>query len=136
MTHLLENLENTVRNIIITKADGTIIECNDAWLKTCGYKREEVINRTNSILQGPLTESDKVREINAATRGGRGIYIDITNHKKDGMPFRNRLTITPHGEYFIAEVEDKGPSDYELLYRKRMVGLGRKRFPRREILAV
>ena len=123
MSFLLKNFEDTKRCLIATKKDGTIIECNAAWLKTCGYKREEVINMTNCILQGPLTESDKVREINDATKSGKGIYIDITNYKKDGMPFRNRLTISPHGEYFIAEVEDKGPSNYELLYRKRMDSL-------------
>ena len=123
MTHLLKNLENSKKNIIITKRDGTIIECNDAWLKTCGYKREEVINKTNSILQGCLTEADRVREINAATRSGLGILIDVTNFKKDGVPFRNRLSITPHGEYFIAEIQDKGQSDYEISYRKRIAAL-------------
>ena len=132
MSFLLKNFEQSRRCLIATKRDGTIIECNNSWLSTCGYKREEVINKTNSILQGPLTERDKIEEINNATSNGRGIYIDITNYKKDGLPFRNRLTITPHRGYFIAEVEDKGPSDYEILYRKRINALGGGK----EILAI
>ena len=108
------------KNMVYTDFDGYIIDCNNSWLETCGFRREDVINKKNSILQGILTESDVVEEINRGVKMRNVVDVIVTNFKKNGMPFKNRLTITPLADGFLAEVEDMGPSDYEIEYNKRI----------------
>ena len=112
---------DSVKNLVYTDFDGYIIDCNNSWLETCGFSREEVINKKNSILQGILTESDVVEEINRGVKARKEVDVIVTNFKKNGMPFKNKLTIIPVSDGFLAEVEDMGPSDYEVEYNRRIL---------------
>ena len=108
------------RNMLYTDFEGRIIDCNESWLRTCGFEKDEVINKKNSILQGPLTERDAVEEINFGIRMRCPVEVIVTNFKKNGYPFKNRLTITPLEFGFLAEIEDLGISDYEVEYYRRV----------------
>ena len=109
------------KNIIYTDFDGYIIDCNNSWLETCGFRRDEVINKKNSILQGILTERDTVDEINREVKKRNPVDVIVTNFKKSGVPFKNRLQITPVNDGFFAEIQDMGPSDYELEYNRSIL---------------
>ncbi len=53
-----------------------------------------MIGRNCRFLQGPATEPESIARIRAALAAGEDISIEITNHRADGTPFLNRLTIT------------------------------------------
>jgi PAS domain S-box-containing protein len=74
--------------------DNPIVYANPAFAKLTGHPLESVIGRNCRFLQGPATEPDRVERIRAALARGEDIAIEITNHRADGTPFLNRLTIT------------------------------------------
>jgi two-component sensor histidine kinase len=78
-----------------TFEDNPIVYANAAFAKLTGYPVEASIGRNCRFLQGPDTEPDRVAKIGAAVAAGADIAIEITNHRADGTPFLNRLTITP-----------------------------------------
>ena len=74
--------------------DNPIVYANPAFAKLTGYTLEAVIGRNCRFLQGPATEPDRIARIRAALAAGEDLAIEITNHRADGTPFLNRLTIT------------------------------------------
>ena len=108
------------RAIVLTDKHGIITYCNDCWLELCGFTCEEVNNKTNKILQGLLTERDISQQIGRDISYGLDVDTYITNYKKNGMPFKNHLTISKIDDGFIAEIRDVGKCDYEIDYDKAM----------------
>lgn len=78
--------------------DNPIVYANPAFARLTGYTLESVIGKNCRLLQGPATEPDRVARIRAAVAAGEDIAIEITNHRADGTPFLNRLTITAFRE--------------------------------------
>ena len=74
--------------------DNPIVYANPAFAKLTGYTLEAAIGRNCRFLQGPATEPDRLALLRAAMAAGEDIAIEITNHRADGTPFLNRLTIT------------------------------------------
>jgi PAS domain S-box-containing protein len=74
--------------------DNPIVYANPAFARLTGYTLEAVIGRNCRFLQGPATEPDRVARIRTALAAGEDVAIEITNHRADGTPFLNRLTIT------------------------------------------
>jgi PAS domain S-box-containing protein len=75
--------------------DNPIVYANAAFARLTGYSIDAVIGRNCRFLQGPDTEPDRIARIRAAVAAGEDISIEITNHRADGSPFLNRVTITP-----------------------------------------
>ena len=75
--------DNQKRGIILTDKIGVITFCNERWLELCGFTREEVIGKTNKILQGVLTETTLVKEIALDVKSGVDVDTFITNYKKN-----------------------------------------------------
>lgn len=113
-----EQSYNDIRNIILTDKCGKIVYCNDAWSKTCGYSINDVLGKTNGVLQGPLTERDEIDFINKSLKCRMIFSTTLTNYKKDGSPFKNLLYIETLSDGFLAEVQDLGHCDYTLQYLK------------------
>tara|TARA_X000001036_G_scaffold381646_1_gene373820 strand:- start:1733 stop:2110 length:378 start_codon:yes stop_codon:yes gene_type:complete len=120
ISQISKKYENSPRSIVLTDFRGNIVDCNNSWLKLCGYRREEVINRSNSILQGPLTEREIVEEIERAISRKETVDVVVTNFKKNGAPFKNNLLISPLEDGFMAEITDLGISDYEKQFNRRL----------------
>lgn len=74
--------------------DNPIVYANPAFARLTGYPVEAIVGRNCRFLQGPETEPDRVARLRAAIASGSDISIEITNHRADGTPFLNRLTIT------------------------------------------
>ena len=92
--------------------DNPIVYANDAFLRMCGYAREELLGTNCRFLQGPDTDTTKVAEVREAIEGRRDISVDLLNYRKDGTSFWNALYVSPvfdqAGElqfYFASQVD-------------------------------
>ena len=103
--------------------DNPAVFINDAFCRMSGYDREEILGRNCRFLQGPLTDQADIARIREAVRDVRAIQLDIRNHRKNGVPFWNRLLMAPvfdaTGElvYFFASQVDVTAE------RERLTGL-------------
>jgi PAS domain S-box-containing protein len=87
--------------ISITVADATqpglpLIYVNRMFLQITGYALAEVIGRNCRFLQGAATERETVHRLRAAIAAGARAEVQITNYRRDGSTFLNRLTLAPY----------------------------------------
>ena len=75
--------------------DNPIVFVNDSFCRLTGYARDEIVGQNCRFLQGPETGPEDVQAIRDAIREERSIEIDIRNHRRDGVPFWNRLLLAP-----------------------------------------
>jgi PAS domain S-box-containing protein len=84
--------------IVVTTAEAPhrIVHVNRAWEDLCGYSRQEVLDGTLSVLQGPKTNAelaDGAVSHLLATR--RPVDMYQVNYKKSGEEFVNHVTMGP-----------------------------------------
>lgn len=77
------------------EADNPIVEANEAFLLLTGYRREEVLGRNCRFLAGRGTEPEARSALRAAISGGIPTIVELTNYRKDGVPFRNAVMLAP-----------------------------------------
>ena len=88
--------------------DNPVIFANEAFCTLTGYHLDEIIGRNCRFMQGPHTDPDAIARMRRAVAAGERIAIDLRNHRKDGVPFWNRLVIAPVRDaaqqlvYFVA----------------------------------
>jgi PAS domain S-box-containing protein len=104
--------------IVITGAsDGKIVHCNDAWVRMCGYTREEALGSTNSLLQGARTDMAVADALdNALTHGAPEARAVLLNYKKGGERFWNDLVVLAVPGFFVGFLKETtfpptGPRD-------------------------
>jgi PAS domain S-box-containing protein len=68
--------------------EGTILDANDAWLKTLGYERNEVIGRTALELGIWGLPENRQRLINELDQHGELNGYRATSYTKDGQPLK------------------------------------------------
>ena len=78
--------------IFISRADGTLIDCNDAYLSMLGFSKEEVIGQLDSFLECLGGDGEILK-----TRIGNGVVVEqfkkqIT--RKDGSSFWAQVTVS------------------------------------------
>jgi diguanylate cyclase (GGDEF)-like protein/PAS domain S-box-containing protein len=78
-----------------TAPDLPLTYVNPAFEALTGWPREEALGRNCRFLQGPGTDVRPVAEIREALGRGEGCQVTLRNHRRDGEPFWNQLTITP-----------------------------------------
>lgn len=88
-------LKAVSQGVIITDRDRLITSINDAFLRTTGYTREEIIGKNCRFLQGALTNAQTVHSIRAALDMGGSFSGEILNYRKDGHSFWSELSIAP-----------------------------------------
>lgn len=71
-----------------------LIYVNDAFCRTSGYARHEVLGRNCRFLQGPHTDSAVVDRLRQALSEGRNHSCRLLNYRRDGTSFWNDLHIT------------------------------------------
>lgn len=75
---------------------GPIIEyVNEAYLKLCGYQREEVIGKTPRLMQGPKTSKEVLKNLRNQLLNGDSFFGQTYNYKKNGEEFINEWMISP-----------------------------------------
>jgi len=77
------------------KPDNPIELANDAFCALTGYPRSEIIGRNCRFLQGPASDPAVVEKLRQAIERGQTCFVEIINYRRDGVPFRNGLTIMP-----------------------------------------
>jgi sigma-B regulation protein RsbU (phosphoserine phosphatase) len=75
--------------------DRPLVYVNRGFERMTGYAVSEVLGRNCRFLQGTASDTAAVAEIRSALADGRECLVEILNHRKDGTPFWNRLSITP-----------------------------------------
>lgn len=75
--------------------DRPLIFVNEGFQWMTGYLDEEVIVSNCRFLQGEGTNQETVKKIRDAVNNGEACIVELLNYKKDGIPFWNRLSITP-----------------------------------------
>lgn len=78
-----------------TLPDNPVVHVNSAFEELTGYSAAEVVGRNCRFMQGPLTDAADTARLREALRRRERITIDLLNHRRDGTPFWNRLTIAP-----------------------------------------
>jgi PAS domain S-box-containing protein len=72
--------------VSITDLDDRVIFVNEAFLKTYGYSREELLNKQINMVRSQNNSPDVVREILPASKRG-GWHGELMNRRKDGSEF-------------------------------------------------
>lgn len=78
-----------------SQPDNPLIYVNDGFQTLTGYTAEDVLGKNCRFLQGARTDPAASERIRTAIRAQRPCVVELVNHRKDGTPFWNRLSITP-----------------------------------------
>lgn len=96
--------------LVITDGHGVIVHSNDAWSALCGFTREEVLGKTNAVLQGPLTNTSDIQRLNEKLFTGLPSKGHVVNYRKSGTAFMNDFTIIPVYSWLNQQNENSSSS--------------------------
>jgi diguanylate cyclase (GGDEF)-like protein/PAS domain S-box-containing protein len=85
--------DNTHDGIVITDANGTILEVNKAFTRLTGYTSEEAVGQNARMLQSGQHDRHFYEALWQGLLGNDGWEGEITNRRKDGSTFLESLTI-------------------------------------------
>lgn len=96
-TTLLRSMEASNVAHTISEPDGAmnIVYANKAFSDLTGYDQDEIIGRNCRMLQGPRTEPNMIARIRAAIARSEATEVSLTNYRRDGSTFLNRLYLAP-----------------------------------------
>jgi len=92
---LAQAVEQSADSIVITDIETKIDYVNEAFLRTTGYSREEVIGQNPRILQSGKTPPETYKAMWDALNHGRHWKGEFTNRRKDGTEYIEFAHITP-----------------------------------------
>lgn len=75
--------------------DTPILYANETFRDRTGYPLEALRGENPRLLQGPDTEPDAVDRLREAIDVWSEATVELRNHRRDGTPFRNRVTVVP-----------------------------------------
>ena len=82
--------------VVITDRRGYTEWVNPAFTKKTGYTLEDLCGRTpGSVLQGPDTDPDTVRQIGRWLREGRSFEAELLNYTREKEPYWVQVQVTP-----------------------------------------
>lgn len=108
-------LKSIANAVFITDCNGTILWCNDAFSRLCGYSTEELVGNSPALLKSGMQSASFYADLWAKIRSAhtwRGVLID---RRKDGSLYKVDQTITPlldaqgNVAHFIAIQNDVAP---------------------------
>lgn len=60
-----------------------------------GYPADDLRGENPRLFQGPGTEADAVADLREAIATWNPVTVELTNYRRDGTPFRNRVSLVP-----------------------------------------
>ncbi len=88
-------VEQSPESIVITNVDGDIEFVNDAFVRSSGFTRSEVLGENPRILNSGRTPPETYREMWAVLTAGRTWRGEFVNRRKDGSVYDEVATISP-----------------------------------------
>ena len=88
-------VEQSAESILIADAAGNIEYMNDAFLRSTGYSREELIGQNPRVLQSGKTPPQTFAEMWEAISNGRSWTGEFINRRKDGSEFIEAAIVSP-----------------------------------------
>jgi PAS domain S-box-containing protein len=88
-------LENINAGILLTDKNQLISYSNPAFQQLTGYSFEDILGKSSTLLQGPETNQQTLRELNKALNVNQPFQGELINYRKDGSAFWSELTISP-----------------------------------------
>lgn len=75
--------------------DNPVVYASQTLRAITGYTLPELVGENLRRLQGPATAREPVEDLRASLRAWNPTTVELTNYRRDGTPFRNRLSIVP-----------------------------------------
>jgi len=75
--------------------DFPIVFASDGFLQATGYTREEITGKSPTVLHGPQTDKEVIKEVWRHLGEGLEGRFEVTNHRKDGSFFKKTLHLSP-----------------------------------------
>ena len=75
--------------------DQPLIYANDGFERLTGYSVDFILGKNCRFLQGEDADPATVQKIRDALKAGNECTVEILNRTKEGVPFWNRLSLTP-----------------------------------------
>ncbi|SDN10881.1 PAS domain S-box-containing protein [Halogranum gelatinilyticum] len=75
--------------------DNPILYANATFRDMTGYPLTDLVGENPRLLQGPETERAAVEDLREALAIWEPVTVELTNYRKDGTPFRNRVSLVP-----------------------------------------
>jgi len=88
-------IEQAADNTIITDRDGTIEYINDAFIKTSGFSRDELIGKKSNIIKSGHHDNNFYHNMWNDLLSGKSFHAIFTNKHKNGHNFYEDKTISP-----------------------------------------
>jgi PAS domain S-box-containing protein len=101
MTILSKAVENAREGITITDAQqpgNPLIYVNAGFTRMTGFSCEESLGQNCRFLQGADTDPKAVQQLRNAIQAGTAVQVELLNYTKTGLPFWNKLSLTPVAE--------------------------------------
>ena len=83
-----------------------LLYVNAAWERLTGYERSEAVGKNCRFLQGESTEEGAIAQMVQSLRDRRSCTVIVSNYKKDGTCFLNRLRIWPLRAFCVARLTE------------------------------
>ncbi|HEU0295096.1 MAG TPA: PAS domain S-box protein [Anaerolineales bacterium] len=88
-------VQQTADTVVVTNREGVIEYVNPAFELQTGYRREEVLGQTPSVLKSGVHDEDFYQELWETILSGENYQNEITNRSKSGALFHEVKTIMP-----------------------------------------
>lgn len=75
--------------------DTPIVYANRTFRRLTGYPLSAVRGENPRLLQGPETDADAVATLREAITIWEPVTVELRNYRRDGTPFRNRVSLLP-----------------------------------------
>jgi PAS domain S-box-containing protein len=92
---LAHAVQSTQESVVLTDKNYVINFVNDSFLKTYGYKKEEIINQHISFIHSVNNNPEVIKEILTHLEKKESWHGEVLNTTKDGRDFPIALSISP-----------------------------------------
>ena len=88
-------LASISQGVLISDTNRLTLSVNQAFERMSGYTQAEMLGRSASVLHGQDTSAHTVAAMREALDSQQHFHGEVLNHRKDGAPFWNELSISP-----------------------------------------
>jgi PAS domain S-box-containing protein len=94
-----EAIENLSDGVLITRGaywpDSEIVFVNQAMCRITGYAADELMGKARSILAGPKTDRQTLRDLGEKLLAGQSSRAELVSYRKDGTLYDAEVSISP-----------------------------------------